>query len=422
MKAAFTLTLSASLLAAAVHAETDARLMSALAAHGVAVNGTMTALWIGDVAGGIQPGGVYNTLGFANVDADLAKLAGWPGAHAFANAAWIRGGSVSSSFVGDALVASNLDGFDSIRLYEAWIEQDLAGHGSVRLGVLGADDEFAGSEGGAVFTNSGFGWQAGIGANVVNGGPIYFVPALGARVQVNGPKGWTARAAVYDGDSFDSPTGDPDPSQHGLHFQIDRGQGAFLISELAHAWGGDEAPGSGFKLGGWAHTAEFADDRLDGNGAPFAMSGLAPAEHHGNHGAYGVLEQRLWSDPHDRSQGIGAWTRLAVAPADRSVYSRVVEAGLRWTGMIPGRNADVIGIGVVSADVSPDARQAVRDQNTVDGGSRAVPDFERVVEASYQLHAGEHWMVAPGVQWVQHPGTTTELHDATVLELRLTRQ
>jgi porin len=413
---------------ATAHAASPSSVLSAwaasLAARGVHVGGSMTGLWIGDVAGGAQRGGVVNTLGFLGADADLEQLTGgWHGGRAFVNGAWIRGGSVSTAFVGDALVVSNLDGFDSIRLYQAWLEQGIAdGRVSLRAGVLSADEEFCGTDGGALFTNSGFGWEAGIGGNVVNGGPIYFAPGVGLRLEARPARGWAVRTGAYDGDSFDSPDGSPDPNRHGVHFQLTRAQGAFLIGELARTWGegADRRPGA-LKLGAWRHTADFADKLRDAQGGSFELSGLEPAVHHGNHGGFGVLEQTLWSGPSDATRCVCGWLRLAGAPADRSAFSWVSEGGVHWTGLVPGRKADVLAVGVVTAYVSPDAQQGVRDANLRDGGNRVVPDFERALEAGYQVRVGEHWQVTPGVQWVQHPGTTRETRNAVVAALRVTR-
>lgn len=382
---------------------------------------SLTGLWIGNVAGGLGRGGLYNTLGVFSLDADVPRLApGWKGAHAFASVYWIRGRSATWEYVGDALTVSNLDGFDSIRLYEAWLEQRFAGRVSLRAGVLAADGEFATTESGAVFGNGGFGWTAGIGANVVNGGPIYFAPALGVRVEVAAAPGWTARAGVWDGDSFDSPDGDPLVNEHGTHFDLSPGQGRFWISELEHAWATDDgasAPPGTWKLGVWRHTAEFADNRYDDAGVPFAVSGREPAMHRGTHGVYGALEQRLWCEPGDRAQGLTAWGRIAAAPADRSTFSLVSDAGLAWTGPWPGRDADVLGFGVVDANVSNALVLAAID---ADGPGGPLPDYEPVFEVAYRFQLNERWSVTPDVQWVRHPGASGAIPDAVVPSLRVT--
>lgn len=396
-------------------------LSQSLAAHGVTLGGSMAGMWIGDVAGGMKTGGVYNTLGFASVDADLSKLAkGWRGGRAFANVAWIRGGSASWSYVGDALTVSNLDGFDSIRLYDAWLQQSFGDALSIRAGCVSADEEFGGTEGGAMLTNSAFGWNAGICANVPSGGPIYYAPGLGVRIEATPRAGWTARAGAWDGDTFDSPEGRSSVNAHGVHFELSRAQGAFVLGELARAWHVDDARGHGtLALGAWRHTALVEDVRLDANGEPFERSGLEPAEHRGTHGAYGVFEQRLWSATPDGARGLGGWARLASAPADRSAFSFVGEAGLCWSGPLARRPSDALALGVVHAEVSHAARREVSDENAVVGGSRALPDYERVLELAYAIALRPHWTVTPDVQWVQHPGTTREIPDAWVAGLRV---
>jgi porin len=393
-----------------------------LAERGLTTTVALTGLWIGDVAGGVKTGGTVQSLAYGAADADLEKLTGWwKGGHAFANVAFIRGHDLSGRFVGDALVASNLEAYGSLRLYDAWIEQAFAGdHASLRLGSLGADEEFTGTEGGAMLTNSAFGWEAGIGANVINGGPIYFVPALGARLEYRPAENWAVRAGAYDGDSFDSPDGDPVVNAHGLRFSLSRTQGAFLIGETVHEWGGAKGalPGT-LKLGAWRHTANFPDQRRDANGGSFAVTGLDPAVHHGNQGGYGVFEQKFWNAPADAAAGISGWVRVGGAPADRSTYSWVAEAGLHWTGIVPGRAQDALAVGWVRAIVSPELQQHVRDANAADAGGRPVPDHEGVLEAAYQLKLGDHWSVTPDVQWIQHPGTTAATANATVAGLRL---
>ncbi|MFN8588872.1 MAG: carbohydrate porin [Burkholderiaceae bacterium] len=393
------------------------------AARGLTSSVSASGLWIGDVAGGLKQGGVYNTLGTATFEADLEKLTGgWHGASAGVDLYWIRGKSASWYFVGDALTVSNLDGFDSIRLYQVWLQQEWAeGRVSLRAGSLAADEEFAGTESGGMFSNGAFGWIAGIGANIVNGGPIYYAPAPGARLAVKPAESWTVQAAIYDGDSFDSPGGDPEVNSHGLHFAMNSAQGSFAIAELSHDWQADPnapLPGSA-RFGLWRHSADFEDQWADANGASFALSGEAPAVHRGNRGWYGALEQRVWTERGSESQGLTGWLRVAGAPAERSAVEWSTDAGVRWAGLIPGRDDDAFGVGVATAYVSRAAQRSQLDAWSRDGESGVLPDFERVVEATYQWQLGERWIVAPGVQWVQHPGLSAETPNAWVPSLRV---
>ncbi len=235
----------------------------------------LDARWMGNVAGGRRTGGVYNSLGAAGVAGDLDALThgGWPGARFEASALWIRGGSVSGQFAGDALAASNIDGFDSIRLFEWHLEQAIAGErASLRAGALTADSEFLGDDAVAALSNSAFGWPATISANLPGGGPVWPTAALGARVHVSPAAAWDVRAGVYDGDTSDDPEGLPIKSQHGVHWELSPAQGAFAIAEVQH--GGDDGA-TRLRAGAWLHTGEFEDVRRDDSGASWALSGAA---------------------------------------------------------------------------------------------------------------------------------------------------
>ncbi|MCC6651265.1 MAG: carbohydrate porin [Candidatus Eisenbacteria bacterium] len=326
--------------------------------------------------------------------------------------------------MGDALTVSNLDGFDSIRLYQAWAQQEfLEGRLSLRAGSLAADEEFTGTEGGGLFSNGAFGWSAGVGANIVNGGPIYFSPALGARIGFAPSENWSFRAGLYDGDSFDSPAGDPTVNQHGLHFSLGTDQGTFAVAEAGHSWTaageGGALPGT-FRLGVWRHSADFSDNWADANGESFTLRETEPAMHHGNRGWYSSFEQRLWAEKGSAEQGVSAWLRVSGAPSDRSAVEWASDGGFQWAGPLPGRDDDVFGIAVATAHVSRGVQAQVRDELALSGEGGVVPDFERVVEGVYQIRIAEHWNVSPGLQWVQHPGMSSEIRNAWVPSLRVT--
>lgn len=102
-------------------------------------------------------------------------------------------------------------------------------------------------------------------------------------------------------------------------------------------------------------------------------------------GVIGVAQAKRLQQSRRRYRRLGSpWG----APADRSTYSRVSEAGVRWTGLVPGRAQDALGVGWVDAIVSPALRRQVRGANAADGGTRPVPDHEAAFEAAYQMKFG----------------------------------
>jgi porin len=312
-------------------------------------------------------------------------------------------------YLGDFLAASNTEGHPSLRLYSWWLEASRQGW-SLRAGLLLADEEFAGTDAGGKFFNSAFGWPAFISANTVNTGPAFYVAAPGIRLE----RKWGERAAwrvgLYDGDSFDSPTGDPAVTRHGLHYRIGGNQGWFLMTEATYAPGG----ATRFKAGAWLHTATFSDVRDDASGQPFAVSGNTPREYSSNHGCYAAIEQTL-AGKSGEVGNVEFFVRAGFSPADRNALGWALDTGLTWTGLIPGRPVDVVALGLANARFSPrfSAGACLADP------ASPAPDFEQVIEAKYSLTLNEHLSLQPDLQYIRHPGGSTAQRDALICLLRL---
>lgn len=304
---------------------------------------------------------------------------------------------------GDFLAVSNMEAHSSFRLYSWWLEAGYRGW-SLRGGALLADEEFAGTEGGGNFLNSAFGWPAFISANTVNTGPAFYVPALGLRLEHSWGKAGAWRIGIYDGDTFDSPDGDPRVNRHGVQFHSSGDQGWFVITEAA--WTPEGWPFR-FKAGLWLHTASFSDVRDDVTGQQFALTGAAPREHASDYGAYLAVEGEL-------AGGLQAFLRGGMAPADRNTLAWTLDAGLSWTGLWPRRPADVAFIGIAHVEFSSHhADSALAADPTA-----PAPDFEHVLEAGYTFVLSERWSLQPDLQYVRHPGGSPARRDTLVFLLR----
>ncbi|MBA3652527.1 MAG: carbohydrate porin [Chthoniobacterales bacterium] len=89
---------------------------------------------------------------------DFEKAGGLPGLTFTVSGLYAAGPGLTNEVVHDLNVLSNIDTFDSIRLYEAWLQQEFwDGKFSLRLGQILADAEFFVSDYGALFINSSFG-------------------------------------------------------------------------------------------------------------------------------------------------------------------------------------------------------------------------------------------------------------------------
>lgn len=364
---------------------------------------------MGNVSGGIERGMVYNGLVEAALDLEFGRLTDrWQDGRFRVSGIFPHGRSPSGKLVGDVQTVSNIDGYDSVSLYELWLEQDFwQKRVSLRLGQLLADAEFAGTSYGGVLLNSSFGWPAFISGSTRNTGPAYYRAALGARVRVALGDALDLQAGIYDGDSIDDPAGRPSRNPHGVNFELSEQQGAFVIGEAVWKLNQEEKseglPGT-YKLGGWLHTARFADQ-------------LNPARNHrSNFGLYVAAEQMVWRESgadKSPSQGLGLFFRAGGSPADRNVFSFACDGGLHYHGLLPGREDDVLAVGLAYVQISDDFRRGEKA-----AGATILSDHELALEVSYQMQLKPWWSVQPDLQWIHHPGGSRALADALVVGLR----
>lgn len=355
--------------------------------------------------GGTQRGSGVHAMALLHSGVRSGEMIGdRPKWSAYVSALALAGRGPTGRYVGDLLAASNMEGHESVRLYSWWFEGAHAGW-SLRAGALLADEEFAGTDAGGGLLNSAFGWPVFVSANTVNTGPAFYVAAPGVRLERSWGNGAAWRVGVYDGDSFDSPDGDPRVTRHGLHYQVGGDQGWFVMSEATVALvGGDTR----LAAGGWLHTASFPDLlATDGNGDAI--------RHRANHGVYASLQQTVAGQPGDAGH-IDFFVRAGTAPRDRNAIGWAFDTGFGWTGPLPGRPGDVLTLGYAHARFGRDAIAAARRAAPAD----PAPDFESVIELGYAAAVSEHLTLQPHLQFIRHPGGSPAQGDALVLLLRVT--
>ena len=363
------------------------------------------------LSGGASRGQAFHGLALVHADwQQTEKLTDGIDYRGYVSILALGGKGPTERFIGDFLTASNIEGHPSTRLYSWWLQAEK-NQWTLRVGALLADEEFAGTKAGGNFFNSAFGWPTFISANTVNTGPAFYVAAPGLRLERKWGESGAWRIGVYDGDTFDSPSGDPHINRHGVHYLLGGDQGWFVMSEIDFT---PEKSKNRFKIGGWLHTATFTDVRDDASGQPFSVSGRDPRKYSSNHGIYSVLERRLAGEP-DKTGNLEFFARAGFSSSDRNTINWSIDTGLSWTGPIPGRPDDIAALGIAYARFSYRFADSAR---LADPASPA-PDFEQVVEASYTLKVSAHLNLQPDFQYIRHPGGSTAGKDALVFLLRL---
>lgn len=392
-----------------------------LADHGITPSMTYTGDLQDIVQGGIHRGGVYDSLFQPQVDIDLNKLAGWQGATAHISMEGITGPSISASYAGNLTNTSSINGRPAIRLYNAWLQQDV-GNGllSVRAGLMNADAEFFVSQTASMFVDSAFGWPAILALDLPGGGPAYPLSSPGVRLKLQPTPNLALLAAMFSGD----PTG-----QSGTNSLTTQQPSGTLISftggvlAMAEAdWSlnqGKDAKGLPItlKVGGWYHSSRhFGDQRFDSSGLSLAdpASNGMPRDHHGNWGLYGIADTKLFSGPCGKDTGLSAFARIAGAPDAQNLVSFYADGGLAYKGLIPLRPDDTAGLAVVYERISNRARSLDLDQRGLDGTIMPIRNQEVVLEISYQAQVTRWWTLQPDMQAIFNPGGRVANADGSV--------
>jgi porin len=382
---------------------------STLEAMGVQFGANLIAEVLSNPTGGVQTGAILEDRLELFLNLDLDKFAGWSGATFHVNAYQIGGTGLSRGDLGNNLLTvSNIEALPTTRLFDLWLQQQFAnGAVSVRVGQLAADDEFFISQYAANFINSTFGWPAITMIDLPSGGPSYPLSTPGVRVSAAPTENLTLLGAVFNGDPAGPGVGDPqkrDPS--GTNFELN--DGVFVIGELAYAVNqgkDDKGLPATYKFGGWYNSNSFPDLRFDTMGVSLASpaSNGIPANHSGNFGFYGVMDQMLWRDADNSNHGVAAFFRISGAPADRNLVSFYVDGGINYLAPFQGRDNDVLGLAVAYAGVSNVASALNRDANFFSGVGRPVQNYEMAFELTYKAQIAPWWVLQPDFQFILHP-------------------
>jgi porin len=363
--------------------------------YGFEFDPTYTGEVMGNTAGGMKQGTVYDSSVNLPLTVYLGKLVnGWDGGTIHANALWIAGRSLSSDYVGDISGASNIAGYDALRLHELWFQQTFwSQRASLKFGLVAADAEFFTSDTASLFINGTFGAFTLVGANLPNP-PVYPMATPAVRFLIQPIPQFYFQSGIYYGN-----TGAQDENRNGLDFNFDGRNGALIFSEigwLVNQAAGDRGLVGTYKVGSFVHTANFPND----------ISGAGDGA---NYGIYGVVDQEIYQHG---GKTISFFTRGGGAPADVNTIAWYVDGGFNFSGFIPGRLNDVAGVALACSSFSSDFSDA-----QVTGGSRPY-NTESILEATYKIQISPWWTLQPDFQYIFTPSGEDGSRNATILGLR----
>jgi porin len=382
---------------------------------------TPTAVYDGGAAanmsGGVKQGTIYSGNLHLQLALDGEHLAGLPGLTAFLDGLWINAGQ-PSKYVGDAQGVSNIAAPPTARLYEAWLQYNFPGSRiSILAGLYDLSTEFYHINSGDLFLNGSFGTGPEFGLSGLGGPSIYPATSLGLRLAYKPSLNSVLRLAIMDGEPLWPSDGSPDPfnTRNGLLLV---GEAAFLT----RAPTGDPPPGPQARkrigrlsklspyddkiaVGAWYYTTGFNDL---GASNPNAV----PEKHHGEGGAYLLVDHLLFQSVGDPNRRLAGFVQLGVAEDVVDRIGTYVGAGLVASGVFPGRPDDQLGIAVAMARNGSGYISAQRQAGL------PVSPAETSIELSYLAQVASWLAVQPDIQYVISPDTDPRLQNATVAQLR----
>jgi len=361
---------------------------------------TLTSEIWGNANGGIRTGMTQDMVFNTGFEADLEKLMGWQGATLRASLNWVQGQSPTNntgSFTSPTYDAAA----NQVRIYNLYVRQKLLDDQiTIKLGQIGADDDFFQCDDMGLFMNSGITAPTSFyGQTLADGDftvPQYAVDAPGVFVRYD-PKDSPFYAML--GDYLSDPG--PDVSNnHGFDWQASNG--AVVIGEA-----------------GWHYTVAARDGKI--KGGAFYDEGQftnwnTGAPERGIYGGYGAIEQTFVQTAGDKPQPVlsgyilGGWS----GPDSRVTPDWVLSAALNWNGPFPCCPNDVAGVAVLYTDFNSDYTASAFNPN----GPGVSTAAETVIECTYQVQVTPWFKVQPDLQVIFNPANAGTRATALVVGAR----
>lgn len=364
---------------------------ASLAARGLTYGLNYTGEVYDVVSGGLSNGVTYNGLVEAYADIDLEKMVGWKGATLHANVYYIHGEGATTKRIGNIFAVSNIEGLETFRLDELWLEQALFDDKvKIKLGAIAADTEFFVSDTAGSFLNGTFGWAGIVASNMVQGGPAYPLTSMGARVQFDPTENVTVLAALFNGSPANPFADDPqEDNKHGTDFRF--GDSALLIVEGQFRY--DVGLPGTVKVGGWR---QFNDDVY----TDFLTGEFVD----GSNGVYAIVDQQIWKGGEDK--GVNIFGRISGSPDRQNPMDFYFDTGIVFTGFVPGRSKDAFGAAFGYGDIS--SRLVAAE---IAAGQTITSNYESVLEINYTAEICPGITVIPDFQYIWNPGGRVENPD-----------
>lgn len=335
-----------------------------------------------------------------SADANFNKLADFDGEF-FISAVWQYGQNLSSRYLHVNTLTSSIAGVETYRIDQLWYQQGLLHHlFTIKVGQIAAVNEFGATD----FFDLLYNDELGYAPNAIFNAKQPFSPAgkpgvvLWSDLSAITP-GLYAKAGVFT--AYDDPYR---PDRYGVDYKDDFQHGWVVSGEVGYQERNKQYPGV-YKIG------------INANNLAVYSNPNTGENYRGNFTAYGLAEKTVYH-PTDADgnlvleKGLDLLLEFVGAPGDRNPLEFEVTAGARYTGLIPGRDQDKTGFGVIYSQNGSTYSDAYAAENGHGLGG------ETTLEVDYQINPLSWFSFQIDNQYIIDPGGDDHRSGIDVIGLR----
>jgi porin len=338
-----------------------------------------------NVSGGVER--TDNVIGnlFLTFEVDTEKAGFWDGGKFLFAGIGVYGRGPFRA-VGDYQFTDSIDAPGTFEVWQLYYSQDFAdGDFNLLAGIHDFSMEFSVLSYGWSFINSSFWTPPTITQNTLS-----FYPFTGLGIR---GRGQVTDELYVLGGMYDGTPSNP-ARQRELDWGLSRDDGLFAIAEVGYETAEGAPSHTKIALGAWHSSARYED--------------ITGETRTSNYGSYVLAQQDLTRECDDCDQGLAVFGQIGQANTQTNLNSWYFGAGLRYKGLLPNRDDDVVGVGWAMAQTGGKAREV----------DPSVLRNEQAFEVSYRAQITPYFWLTPDVQYVRNPGPTEGRSDAVVLFMR----
>jgi len=353
-----------------------------------------------DVAGSQVHHATYFGRFRASIDINFSKLSDFDGEFFFSGI-WQYGRNLSGQYLNVNTLTSSIAGEESERIDQLWYQQGFADNMfKVKVGQVAAVNEFGATD----FFDILFNDELGYAPNAIFSAKQPFSPAGKPGIILwedlsDLTPGLYMKAGIFT--AYNNPYR---PDSNGIYYYDDFNHG--MVGSFEVGYQEPKTVYNGVYKAG-----------INANNLGVYTNPATGENYHGDFTAYALAEKTVYRPTGadgklELKKGLDLLLEFVGALGDRNALQYEVTAGARYTGLIPGRDEDKVGLGFIYSDNGTAFGQAYEATHGHGLGG------ETTVELDYQYNPAPWLSIQPDAQCIVDPGGDSDRSLIVVLGLR----